>query len=83
MDTFPYDSWEQATNASQGAGDGFYVGELFSTFGPGDNFGTILLVVVGFVVMIGVFVAWIRTEDTKLRAQAERLRSAAGSTEGV
>jgi hypothetical protein len=68
MDTFPYDSWEQAQGSAGGEG--------FFTFGPGDNFSTIAVVVIGFVLMIWVFVSWMRAEDRKLRDQADRLTAA-------
>lgn len=69
MDTFPYDSWESAQSAAGAEG--------YFTLGPGDNLATILLVAIAFVLMIGVFVAWIRAEDRKLRDQAARLTAAA------
>lgn len=68
MDTFPYDSWEEAQGAAGAEG--------FFTLGPGDNFATIALVVIAFVLMVGVFVAWMRVEDRKLRDQAARLTAA-------
>lgn len=72
MDTFPYDSWEAAGAAARESGEGFF------TFGPGDNFATVLLVVLMIVVTVLAFVFWVRTEDRKLTEQAERLRAASG-----
>jgi len=72
MDTFPYDSWEEA-QAGAGA-------EGYFTFGPGDNPATIVLVAIAFLLMVVVFVLWMRTEDQKLREQATRI--AAGLPSG-
>lgn len=69
METFPYDSWEEAGAAAGSEG--------FFTFGPGDNPATYVLVAIAFVVMVVIFAAWIRVEDRKLRTQADRLRAAA------
>jgi hypothetical protein len=70
MDTFPYGSWEEAQGVAGGEG--------FFTLGPGDNFATIAMVVIAFVLMVGVFVSWMRAEDRKLRDQADRLTAASG-----
>lgn len=69
MDTFPYETWEEATNAAVDAAAGYF------TFGPGSNVGTVIVVALGFLLMIAVLVAFIRQEDRKLSAQAERLSS--------
>jgi lipoprotein signal peptidase len=54
----------------------------FFTFGPGSTFGTAtdgvstsywILTIIGILVMIGAFVAWVTTEDRKLKEQAARL----------
>jgi hypothetical protein len=54
----------------------------FFTMGPGSTFGTATdgvsgtywgLVVIGILVMIAAFVAWVVTEDRKLKQQAARL----------
>jgi len=54
----------------------------FFTMGPGSTFGTAtdgvstsywILTIVGIIVMIGAFVAWVTTEDRKLKQQAARL----------
>jgi hypothetical protein len=54
----------------------------FFTMGPGSTFGTSTngvsgtywgLVIIGILVMIAAFIAWIWTEDRKLRQQAARL----------
>jgi hypothetical protein len=54
----------------------------FFTFGPGSTFGTAtdgvstsywVLTIIGILVMIAAFVAWVVTEDRKLKQQAARL----------
>lgn len=68
MDSFPYDSWEQAQEA---AGD-----EAYSTFATGGDFITMLFVLVMIAVFLVAMVAWVQTEKAKLEGQAERLRIA-------
>ncbi len=62
----------------------------FYTFAPGGVYdpeggsptfrdastGLLLVTALGFIVMLAALVAWVKTEDTKLRAQAARLRRA-------
>jgi uncharacterized membrane protein YccC len=57
----------------------------FFTFGPGSTIGTStdgvatsywVLTALGFLVMIAALVAWVVTEDRKLKAQAARLLTA-------
>jgi hypothetical protein len=54
----------------------------YFTFGPGSTFGTStsgvstsywILTIIGILVMIAAFVAWVMTEDRKLKQQAARL----------
>ena len=54
----------------------------YFTFGPGSTFGTStsgvttsywILTIIGIIVMIAAFVAWVMTEDRKLKQQAARL----------
>jgi hypothetical protein len=54
----------------------------FFTMGPGSTFGTSTsgvsgtywgLVIIGILVMVAAFVAWVWTEDRKLKQQAARL----------
>jgi hypothetical protein len=54
----------------------------FFTMGPGSTFGTATsgvsgtywgLVIIGILVMVAAFVAWVVTEDRKLKQQAARL----------
>lgn len=67
MDTFPYDSWEEATTAALETGAGYF------TFGPGGNTGTYVMVALGFIVMVVTIVAGIRLEDQRLAEHAARL----------
>ena len=68
MDTFPYDSWEEASAAAGGSG--------FFTFGVCATGILVALMVLVFVVAI---VGWVRQEGKKLDEQAARLRSAGGA----
>lgn len=74
MDTFPFESWEEAFAAAIDTGVGYF------TFGPGGNTGTYVLVVLGFVTMIGILISWVRFEDRRLDEHARRL-SARGDTD--
>ena len=69
MDTFPYESWEEATTAALDSGAGYF------TFGPGGNTATIVLVALGFIVMMVTIVGGIMSEDKRLAAHAARLRA--------
>ena len=69
MDTFPYESWEEATTAALDSGAGYF------TFGPGGNTATVVLVVLGFIVMVVTIVGGIMSEDKRLNAHAARLRA--------
>jgi hypothetical protein len=67
MDTFPFDSWEQAGQAAPDAG--------FFTFG---EVGAVVLVVIMIILTFLAFIGWVRVEGRKLDEQARRLRAAAG-----
>lgn len=67
MDTFPFETWEEAIEAAVETGVGYF------TFGPGGNTGTVVLVALGFVTMIVIFVYWMRFEDRRLNEHARRL----------
>lgn len=69
MDTFPFESWEEATTAALDSGAGYF------TFGPGGNTATIVLVALGFIVMVVAIVGGIISEDKRLNAHAVRLRA--------
>lgn len=75
MNTFPFETWDEAGEAA-GEGLGFF------TFGPGFNASTMILVAIAIAVMVVAFVGWVVVEDRKLREQAERLRSTGGGPEG-
>lgn len=67
MDTFPFDSWEEAIAAAQEMGAGYF------TFGPGGNTATIIVTLLGFLAMIVTIVAGIVLEDRSLNEHAQRL----------
>lgn len=67
MDTFPYDSWDEAAKAALESGAGYF------TFGPGGNLGTYVMVALGFIVMVVTIVAGIKMEDQRLIEHAARL----------
>ncbi len=67
MDTFPYDSWEEATQAALESGAGYF------TYGPGGNTATYVLVALGFITMVVTIVAGIKLEDQRLAEHAARL----------
>lgn len=69
MDTFPYDSWEEAAAAAQDAGDGFF------TFGPGGNTATVILTILGVIAMVATVVAFVMTEKRNLAEHVERIRN--------
>jgi hypothetical protein len=73
IDSFPYDSWLNA--------DGELNTDIttFWTFGPGvdhDVTGTYVLTVLGCILMVVAWIAWVVQEDRKMKAQAARLRDA-------
>jgi hypothetical protein len=65
FDSFPYDKWDENIKA-------------FWTFGPGGSTGTYIMTVLGVIFMFVAFIAWVRLEDQKLKAQAQLLRAAGG-----
>lgn len=69
MDSFPYDSWEEAAAAAMESGEGYF------TFGPGGNGGTIFLTILGILFMVAVLVTFVVTENGRLNEHAARLRS--------
>ena len=68
MDSFPFESWEEAISAAVDSGAGYF------TFGPGGNLGTYVMVALGFIAMVVTIIAGIRLEDRRLAAHAARLR---------
>ena len=69
MDTFPYETWDEAFDAAVNEGAGYF------TFGPGGNTGTYVLTVLGFLTMIFILVYWMRFEDRTLNEHVRRLSS--------
>ncbi len=69
MDSFPYDSWEEAAAAAMESGEGYF------TYGPGGNAGTIFWTVLGIIFMVAVLLTFVVTEDSRLKQHAERLRA--------
>jgi hypothetical protein len=63
FDTFPFDKWGEDV-------------KTFWTFGTGT--GTYILTVLGVIVMIVVFIAFVMLEDRKVSHQAALLRAAGG-----
>ncbi len=53
----------------------------FFTYGPGYTTGTYILVALGFLLFVAALIAWVYTEDQKLRFQAEKLRTMGLRTE--
>lgn len=68
MDSFPYDSWEEAAAAAMEKGEGYF------TFGPGGNAGTIILTALGIIFTVAVLVTFIITENGRLNEHARRIR---------
>lgn len=67
MDTFPFESWDEAITAAQELGAGYF------TFGPGGNTATIVVTVLGFLAMVATIAAGIVQEDRRLTEHAQRL----------
>ena len=68
MDTFPYESWEEASQAAQELGEGFF------TFGPGGNTATVILTILGAIVMAATIVMGVVLENRNLEEHAQRIR---------
>lgn len=68
MDTFPYESWDEAMAAARDAGEGFF------TFGPGDNAATVILTILGAIVMVGTLVLFVLTERYNLDEHVRRIK---------
>jgi hypothetical protein len=62
FDAFPYSEWGEEI-----AG--------FWTFGPEESTGTWIIIALGFVLMIGSFIGFVKLENGKLDHQAEALRA--------
>ena len=68
MDTFPYESWEEAGQAAQELGEGFF------TFGPGGNTATVILTILGAIVMVATVFAGVYLEDRNLAEHVKRIK---------
>ena len=68
MDTFPYESWDEAMAAARDAGEGFF------TFGPGDNAATVILTILGAIVMVATLVLFVMTERRNLDEHVRRIK---------
>lgn len=68
MDTFPYESWEEAIAAAKESGEGFF------TFGPGGNTATVILTILGALAMVVAIVAFVVTENRNLEEHVQRIR---------
>ncbi len=66
MNTFPYDSWEAAIEAADGT-TGYF------TWGPGGNFATVLITLIGIVISVYSAVMVTRRENALLNESAARL----------
>lgn len=64
--SFPYDSWAAATEAADGIAGYF-------TFGPGDNFATVLITILAIVMSVTAAVMVTKREDDLLNEAADRL----------
>lgn len=63
MNTFPYDSWEEALDAAGG----------YFTWGTGGNLASVILSILGIVLSLVALIQITRREDADNRAAAERL----------
>jgi hypothetical protein len=68
MDTFPYESWEEASQAARDLGEGYF------TFGPGGNTATIILTILGFAVMAVTVFGGMYLENRNLEEHVKRIK---------
>lgn len=68
MDTFPYESWDEASQAARDLGEGFF------TFGPGGNTATVILTILGAIAMVVALALWVITEKRNLDIHVKRIR---------
>lgn len=71
MNTFPYDSWEEALEAATG----------YYTWGPGNNTGSIILALLAIILSVAVGVIITAREDRLLNDAADRLTDKYNATE--
>ncbi|MGI9608020.1 MAG: hypothetical protein ACR2P0_17960 [Acidimicrobiales bacterium] len=66
MDTFPYESWEEAIAAADGT-TGYF------TWGPGGNTASVILAILGIALAVGWMLWLTKNEDDHLNHTAEGL----------
>lgn len=62
FNSFPFDEWAETITD-------------FWTWGGHNSTGTFIQLAVGFALMVGSLIAWVRMEDGKLERQAAQLRA--------
>ncbi|MCQ3814110.1 MAG: hypothetical protein KTU85_06795 [Acidimicrobiia bacterium] len=72
MNSFPYDSWEEALEAGTG----------YFTFGPGQNFASVLIALIAIVISVYSIVTVTRRENDLFNESAERLSGKYNGEEG-
>lgn len=72
MDTFPYESWEDALTAAAENGEGYF------TFGPGSSAAMWVITIIGIALM-AAFLAWLFAHENK-ELNAAAARYAAGES---
>lgn len=66
MNSFPYESWDEALAAAAEAGEGYF------TFGPGSSAAMWVITIIGMALM-AAFLAWLFVhENAELNAAAQR-----------
>ena len=80
MNTFPYDSWEEALAAVENPDTGERLCEAFYnacpgyfTFGPGGNTASVVLALMGIAISVGAALLITMREDKLLNHAADRL----------
>lgn len=66
MNTFPYESWEAALEAANGT-NGYF------TWGPGDNFASVLIALIAIVLSVYSAVMVTRRENALFTESVERI----------
>ena len=67
MDTFPYDSWEEAIEAAAAGDVGYF------TFGPGGNTAIIVITILGIILATWWMIQLTMSEAKHLNAKAAEL----------
>ena len=66
MDTFPYESWDEAVAAADGT-------EGYFTFGPGGNTASVIIVLLAVLLSVGFMVVVTMRENRHLNESAAAL----------